>query len=144
MMHTAEHIETWRNAVIDGRRRVADIERRSTYPADAEEDTLTLAEHYRIRWHQARILKALSYFVNVKPADLTAVTGIHPALLTMEVRRLAERVKMKVETERRQDRSVVFYRLANMSDRDEIRAVINSAWHFEETFRPQSREKRAA
>jgi hypothetical protein len=62
----------------------------------------------------------------------------------MEVRRLSERVKMKVETERRQDRSVVFYRLASMSDRDELRAVINSAWHFSETFMPQSRGKKAA
>jgi hypothetical protein len=39
---------------------------------------------------------------------------------------------------------VVFYRLANMSDRDELRAVINSAWLFSETFMPQSRGKKAA
>jgi hypothetical protein len=144
MMHTAEHVEVWQKAVIDGRRRVADLERRATYPADAEEDTLTLAEHYRIRWHQARILKALSYFVDVTPAELCFATGIHPALLTMEVRRVAERVRMRVETERRQDRTVAFYRLAHASDRDEIRAVINSAWHFSETFMPQSRGKKAA
>lgn len=145
-MHTAEHIATWRKNLEDGRRRVHDLERRMTYPANADEDTVAIAEHYRVKWHSARILKALSHFVDVTPADLSAVTGIHPALLTMEVRRVAERptVRMTIETVRRKDRTVRFYRLVKPSDAEQIRAVIASAWHFPGTFRPQSQGKNGA
>jgi hypothetical protein len=145
-MHTAEHIEIWRQAVIDGRRRVHDIERRATYPANPDPDTVAIAEHYRIRWHQARILKAMSYFMAVTPADLAAVTGIHPALLKSEVRRVADRttVRMQIDAVHHKSGIVAFFRLGRASDRDEIRAVIQSAWQFSETFTPQLQGKNAA
>lgn len=126
----AENIKVWQQAVIDGRRRVADEERRATYPINADEDTVNLAEYYRLKYHQARILKALSFFMDITPAELSAVTGIHRALLSMEVRRVAERLHMSVHTVRRRDNAVVSYRLGNTRDRDEIRAVVRGAWLF--------------
>jgi hypothetical protein len=140
----AARIAAIQKAIDDGRRRYCNLERRATYPANPDEDTYTLAEHYRVRWHHARLLKALSYFMAVSPADLCAVSGIHPALLPMEVGKLAARVGFKIESVRKQEGAVAFYRLAAEADRDEIRAVIQSAWHFSEPFMPQSRGKKAA
>jgi hypothetical protein len=138
-----DRVKAWQQAVIAGRLRVADFERRATYPANPDPDTVAIAEHYRIRWHQARILKAMSYFMAVSPADLAAVTGIHPALLKSEVRRVADRttVRMQIDAVHHKSGIVAFFRLGRASDRDEIRAVIQSAWQFSETFAPQSRGK---
>lgn len=127
---TIERIASWRQAVAEGRRRLAEIERRATYPANADPDTVALADHYRLTYPRARILKALSYFTDVTPADLAAVTGIHRALLTVEVVHAASRAKTQVEIIRGNDRSVIFYRLLLAADRDEIRAVIQTSWEF--------------
>lgn len=134
----AARIATMQQAILDGRRRYRDLERRATYPANPDEDTHTLAEHYRVRWCHARLLKALSYFVSVTPVDLCAVSGIHPALLPMEIGKLAARVGFKIESVRKQEGAVAFYRLAAEADRDEIRAVIQSAWTFQTQGRKAS------
>jgi hypothetical protein len=125
-----EMIQNWQAALNAGRQRYYDLERRATYPAETDEDTLTLAEHYRLKYPHARILKALSFYIDVTPAELSAVTGIHKALLSMEVRRVADRLRMSVYTVRRRDNAVISYRLGNASDRDEIRAVVCSNWLF--------------
>lgn len=136
--------EEWIAARADGVRRYFDTDRRATYPAQPEEDTLALAEHYRVKWHQARILKALSFFLDITPDELSAVSGVHKALLTMEVRRVAERVGVRAQTVRRADQTVVFYRLSDPADRDAIRAVISNAWKFSGTFMPQMQAKKFA
>lgn len=127
---TSERIEHWQAAVIDGRRKLADIERRATYPANPEPDTVALAEHYRLRWHQARIVKALSYFVRVTPVELCAVANLRPETVTFEVRRVAERTKFKIDTLWVRYGLVAAWQLASEADRDELRAVIVSSWEL--------------
>jgi DNA-binding MarR family transcriptional regulator len=144
MMDRAQRIKEIQEAIAEGRRRYYDAERRSTYPANPDEDTVALAEHYRLTYARARILKALSYHVDVTPEELTAVSGIHRALLTIEIRKIAERTNLRFESERKRDNTVLFYRLASRGCRDELRAVIQGSWLFSETFMPQSRGKKAA
>lgn len=139
-----ERIAHWQAAVKNGRIKLADLQRRSTYPPNPDPDTVALAEHYRLLWHHARILKALSFFVDVTPSEMSAVSGVHPALLSLEVNRVAQRVGVKVETVRHKDRTVRFYRMIEIDDRDEVRAVIQSCWTFDGTFMPQSHEKISA
>lgn len=129
---TPERIAHWQAAVIDGRRRVADIERRATYPENPDPDTVALAEHYRLRWHQARILKALSYFVSVTPEELCAASGLRRENLTIEVKNTAYRARVKVDTIWVRYGIVAAWRLAESADRDEIRAVIVGSWEFSE------------
>ena len=128
---TQERLEHWQAAVIDGRRTVADIERRATYPAHPEPDTVALAEHYRLRWHQARILKVLSYFVSVTPDEIADLTGVHRALVNSEVSHLARRAQIRMESVKAASGRIGVWRLAHAADRDELRAVIQSAWEFE-------------
>jgi DNA-binding MarR family transcriptional regulator len=144
MMDRAARIMQIQEAIAAGRRRYYDMERRSTYPANPDEDTVALAEHYRINYPRARILKALSYHIDVTPDELSAVSGIHRVLLTMEVNKISERTGVRFESNRRRDNTVLFYRLASSRDREELRAVIQGNWHFSENFMPQSHGKKAA
>jgi hypothetical protein len=144
MMHTAEQIEKWKAALNEGRRKYYDLERRATYPANCDPDTRAIGDHYRLKYPRARVLKALSYFIDVPSADLSAVSGIHRALLAMEVDSIERHTGITIELVRARCNKVLAYRLVYGADRDEIRAVIQSAWHFEETFMPQSRGKKAA
>jgi hypothetical protein len=125
-----ERIQAWQAAVIDGRRRVADLERRASYPAKPDPDTVALCEHYRLLYKHGRILKALSYFVKVTPAEMCAISGVRPEMITLEVRRVADRLKMRIETIWFRHGHIESWHLTFAHDRDEVRAVIQSSWDF--------------
>lgn len=123
-----ERIRVWQQAVIEGSRIVAINERRATYPANPDPDTVALAEHYRIKWNRARILKAMSYFVAVTAQELADITSTHPALIRSEVQNASRQARMPIQMSVAQRPRVTFYQLANSHDRDELRAVMQAAW----------------
>ena len=131
MMQREEQIAQWRAALTEGRRRYYDAERRATYPANPDPDTVAIAEHYRLKYPRARVLKALSYFIDAPAVDLCAVSGIHPALLAMECDSIEKRTGLSIHLIRGRCNKVTAYRLAYTADRDELRAVIQGAWETE-------------
>lgn len=133
-----EHIAQWRAAVMRGQRRLADIERRTTYPPNPDPDTIALCEHYRIKYKQGRILKALSYFVDVTAEELSDITGVHRAIIKMEVHNTSRRTGMQIYVVSKQGRLPVVFRLMNAIDRDEVRSVMASSWQLDGTLKPQS------
>jgi DNA-binding MarR family transcriptional regulator len=132
MMDRAQRIMEIQEAIAAGRRRYYDAERRATYPANPDEDTVALAEHYRINYPRARILKALSYFVDVSTVDLCAVSGIHRAIMAMEVDNIERRTGLSISLIRARSNKVIAFRLTRAADRDELRAVIQGGWTFNE------------
>jgi hypothetical protein len=144
MMHREEQIEIWRNAVIDGRRRIADFERRATYPANPDPDTVAIAEHFRVRYSQARILKALSFSHAVAADELCDITGVHPALIKMEVHHTSRRCGFPIYIVSGPGKKPVLFRITSEADCARIRAIVLLSWGLTETFKPQSRMKIAA
>ncbi len=140
----AARIAAIQKMLADGRRRYNDMERRATYPARPDPDTVALCEHYRLKYPRGRLLKALSYFIDVAAVDLCAVSGLHAAILAMEIRSLEKRTGFSIGLIRLRHNTVVAYRLMREADRDEIRAVIQGSWHFSETIGTQSHGRRAA
>ncbi len=121
-------IALWRSAIGDGRRRVADAERRATYPQNADPETVALCERYKIKYWQGRILKALSFFVDVTADELCDLVGIHRALIKMEVHQVSRRTGMQIFVVSKPGHVPAVFRLINARDRDEIRSVIAESW----------------
>lgn len=131
----AANINSCREMLKAGRIRVLDMERRDTYPANPDPDTVAIAEHYKIKWRGARILKALSFFTLVTRNEMADITGIHHAVLHNEVLHAAERARVRVDVLRCRDNRVVGWRLAFAHHAKELRDVVASADDAVELFR---------
>lgn len=129
---TPERIAHWQAAVKAGRLRVLELERRDTYPANPDPDTVAIAEQYKMKWRAARIMKALSFFTLITRQEMADITGIHHAVLHTEVLHAAERARMRVDVLRGRDRELVGWRLTFSRDAQELRAVMTTAWGLEE------------
>lgn len=123
-----ERVAAWQAAVIDGRRKLADMERRATYPANPDQDTVALCEHFRLQYKQGRILKALSFSYAISADALCDLTGVHPALIKMEVHHTSRRVGMQIFVVSGPGRSPVLFKIINESDCKRIRDVIARSW----------------
>jgi len=123
-----ERVKAWQQAVIDGRRIVADAERRATYPANADPDTVALCEHFRLQYKQGRILKALSFSYAVSASELVDLTGVHPALIKMEVHHTSRRTGMQIFVVSDRGRLPVLFRLVNENDCKRVRDVVTASW----------------
>lgn len=139
-----ERIEKWQRAVIEGRRRVVEIERRSTYPANPDPDTVAIAEHFQLKYPQARILKALSYSYAVPTDVLSELTGVHKAMIRMEVRNLARRTYLQIVVVAKSANVPALFKMLHESDCKRIRDVIAQSWALDGTFKPQSRVRMSA
>lgn len=141
---TPEQLASWRASVSNACKQLAVMQRRATYPANPDSETIAIAEHYGLKYRPARILKALSYFFDTTPEELSELTGVHPAIVKMEVQSLSARTGIRITFATKRSKVVSFYRLESARDRDEIRAVMASSWGFGETLMPQSRERMSA
>lgn len=115
--------------VADGRLRYADQVRRQTYPDNADPDAVAIAEHYRMRYSFARIIKALSYGVPVTPDEMSYVSGIDREFLTRSVIDATERCGVSPVTVMRYNR-VVRWQLDDTYACAALRKVIRSGWQL--------------
>ena len=108
-----------------------DAIRRCTYPANPDPDTVALAETYRIRWHQARLLKVLSYFVTCSREELAIAACIDPKQVSEDLKRVAYRCSLKIDSVASVSGQRFGWRLALPEDRDRLKAVIATAWDLD-------------
>lgn len=109
------------------------LHRRATYPAKPDPDTLVLAEHYRLRWRHARLVKALSYGVKCSRADLSEISGIKPKYVGQTMTALSRRIRMRVEAFSFVGGKPTVWRMASPDDCARLRSIIAGCWFQQES-----------
>jgi hypothetical protein len=106
------------------------VVRRASYPEHADPDTVAIAEYYRVRYIRARIIKALSFGVQVTPGELVQLSGIPKASLADHMYRITQKLGCSITAGRVGEGKVQWYLLKDARCCSEIRTVIRNSWRF--------------
>lgn len=102
--------------------------RETSYPDDACPDTIVVAERYKLNYHRARILHALSYGMSVPVLDMCALTKLPPEVICHEVHRMAEFLGISVKVGKVWGNIPKFFFLENEAFCQEVRDHIHMSW----------------
>lgn len=104
--------------------------RRATYPAKPDPDTVALAEYFRIKWHYARIARALAFGIACTRADLSHVSGVRSTYVGQIVAAVCARIRVQVEFISFGRNAKDVWRL-RQSDVEALQAIIRASWRYD-------------